>query len=151
MPKRLTDVEQAKRELEREKKNLEKELEASRKKVLSEQKKLEAEKKKKKGKVVVRQPISVGKNNKKKPTKTRRSVVQHKTAKKVDVLPQVLASIEETIQELNRMLAESEDSKHRGVGGMTKLTTKQQAIIRQLEQAEKRYDGILKLIEKKLS
>ena len=53
---------------------------------------------------------------------------------------------EQTIQELTRMLAESEDSTHLGVGGMPKLTPKQQAIQKELAEARRRYDMLFQAI-----
>ena len=80
-------------------------------------------------------------------TKTsKRSEVVHKSSKEAETLTQVLGKTEETIQELTRMLAESEDSKHMGVRGMPKLTPKQQAIQKELEEARMRYKEILKMM-----
>ena len=101
-----------------------------------------------KSKVTVPPVIKIGGSDESETTKnpTKRSEITHKTAKEAETLTQVLARIEETIQELTRMLAETEDSRHLGVGGMPKLTPKQQAIQKELEEARSRYKEILRLI-----
>ena len=78
------------------------------------------------------------------------STIIHKTKKPSTDLYQVLGKIEETIQELTRYLAESEDSKHLGIAGQNKLTQKQQIILKQLEMAQKRANTITQLIAKNL-
>ncbi len=80
--------------------------------------------------------------------KTKRSVVVHKSSKPANDLYQVLAKTEETIQELTRMFVEAEDSSHKGVRGMAKLTTSQQVIKQQLDAAQKRADVLLKILTK---
>ena len=87
-----------------------------------------------------------GKSSSSTATATKRSEVIHKSEKDASNLYQVLGKTEETIQELTRMLAESEDSTHLGVGGMPKLTPKQQAIQKELAEARRRYDAILQMI-----
>lgn len=76
------------------------------------------------------------------------STIVHKTKKPATDLYQVLGKIEETVQELTRLFAEADDSKHRGAQGMLKLTQKQQLIIKQLELAQNRAESVVKLIEK---
>ena len=101
-----------------------------------------------KSKVTVPPVIKVGGSDESESTKntTKRSEVTHKSSKEAETLTQVLAKTEETIQELTRMLAETEDSKHLGVGGMPKLTPKQQAIQKELEEARSRYKAVLRLV-----
>ena len=84
----------------------------------------------------------------KKPVKqtTKRSVVVHKSSKPATDLYQVLAKIEESIQELTRMFVEAEDSTHKGVRGVARLTTSQQFVQKQLDLAQKRADAILKIL-----
>ena len=78
--------------------------------------------------------------------KTTSSTTKKSTEKPAENLSQVLAKTEETIQELTRMLAETEDSNHLGVRGMPKLTPKQQAIQKELDEARGRYKEILRLM-----
>ena len=101
-----------------------------------------------KSKVTVPPVIKVGGSDEDTATKstTKRSEVTHKSTKEAETLTQVLARTEETIQELTRMLAETEDSKHLGVGGMPKLTPKQQVIQKELDEARGRYKAVLKMI-----
>ncbi len=80
--------------------------------------------------------------------KSSKSSAVNKTDKPVENPYQMLAKIEETIQELTRQLAESEDSKHFGVRGMPKLTAKQQMIKQQLEFANKRAEQLMMLMKK---
>ena len=77
---------------------------------------------------------------------TKTSEVIHKSIKDATTLCQVLGKIEDTIQELTRLLAESQDSDHQGVGGQNILTPKQQAIMNELKEARARYDAILQLM-----
>lgn len=79
--------------------------------------------------------------------KTKRSEVVHKSSKDAASLYQVLAKTEETIQELTRMFAECEDSRHLGTRGLPRLTTKQEAIKKELEEARRRYDAVLRMME----
>jgi len=81
-------------------------------------------------------------------TTTKRSVVVHKSSKPATDLYQVLAKTEETILELTRMFVEGEDSSHKGVRGMAKLTTSQQIVKQQLDAAQKRADALLKILTK---
>ena len=101
-----------------------------------------------KSKVTVPPVIKVGGSDESESTKntTKRSEITHKSTKEAETLTQVLAKTEETIQELTRMLAETEDSRHLGVGGMPKLTPKQQAIQKELDEARGRYKEILRLM-----
>ena len=101
-----------------------------------------------KSKLTVPPVIKVGGSDESETTKntTKRSEVTHKSTKEAETLTQVLARTEETIQELTRMLAESEDSKHLGVRGMPKLTPKQQVIQKELEEARARYKAVLKMM-----
>ncbi len=46
------------------------------------------------------------------------------------------------------MFVEAVDSTHKGVRGMAKITTAQQAIKQQLDSAQKRADTLLKLVAK---
>ena len=100
-----------------------------------------------KSKVTVPPVIKVGakKTDETKAT-TKRSEITHKSDKDASTLYQVLAKTEETIQELTRMFAECEDSTHLGVGGMPKLTPKQQAIQKELDEARRRYDMLFQAI-----
>jgi len=77
---------------------------------------------------------------------SKRSVVVHKSAKPTTDLIQLLGKTEETIQELTRMLLESEDGKHRGIRGKTKMTSKQEAILNQLDLAHQRFEMILGML-----
>lgn len=79
-------------------------------------------------------------------TPTKRSEISYRSSKEAETLIQVLSKTEETIQELTRMLAESEDSKHLGVGGMPKITPKQLAIQKELDEARARYKEVMRLI-----
>ena len=100
-----------------------------------------------KSKVTVPPIVKVGakKADETQPT-TKRSEITHKSDKDATNLYQVLSKTEETIQELTRMFAECEDSTHIGVGGMPKLTPKQQAIQKELDEARRRYDMIFQTI-----
>lgn len=101
-----------------------------------------------KSKVTVPPVIKVGGSSESEATKnpTKKSEITHKSTKEAENLAQVLSRIEDTIQELTRMLAETEDSTHLGVGGLPKLTPKQQAIQKELEEARVRYKEILKIM-----
>lgn len=100
-----------------------------------------------KSKTKVPSSIKIGNKNKKSNTsKSKRSVIVHKTQKQTENLHQVLSKIEETIQELTRLFIESDSAKHRGVKGHYRLTPKQELIKKQLDLANKRADIILKLI-----
>ena len=100
-----------------------------------------------KSKVTVPPVIKVGaKKEEETKATTKRSEITHKSDKDATSLYQVLAKTEETIQELTRMFAECEDSTHLGVGGMPKLTPKQQAIQKELEEARARYKAVLKMM-----
>ena len=101
-----------------------------------------------KSKVTVPPIVKVGGSDKSESAKnpTKKSEIIHKSTKEAATLAQVLSRIEDTIQELTRMLAETEDSTHLGVGGLPKLTPKQQAIQKELEEARGRYKEILKLM-----
>ena len=97
-----------------------------------------------KAKSTTPEPIKVTMTKK---TETPKATVAKKTADKpAENLSQVLGKTEETIQELTRMLAETEDSNHMGVRGMPKLTPKQQAIMKELDEARSRYKEILRLM-----
>jgi hypothetical protein len=74
------------------------------------------------------------------------SVVEYQTDKPPENLYQLLGKVEGTIQELTRLLVETEDSTHLGVGGQPVLTPKQQAVMKELEEARKRADAILTII-----
>ncbi|OVE74099.1 hypothetical protein BVX93_00540 [bacterium B13(2017)] len=101
----------------------------------------------KKSKTPVPSSIKIGNKSKMTNTsKSKRSVIVHKTQKQTEHLHQVLSKIEETIQELTRLFVEMESSKHRGVKGQFRLTPKQELIKKQLELANKRADQILKLL-----
>ena len=79
--------------------------------------------------------------------KTKRTQIVHKKDMDVKNLYQLMAETEKTIQELTRTLAELPSSRHRSVGGKTKLTAKEQLVVRELSHARTRAQRILKLIE----
>jgi len=81
-------------------------------------------------------------------SKTKRSVVVHKSSKPANDLYQVLAKVEESIQELSRMFVENGDPSHKGMRGMAKPTTSQIFIQKQLDAAQKRADTLLKILSK---
>lgn len=101
-----------------------------------------------KSKVTVPPVIKVGGSAKSESTKTptKRSEITHKSSKEAETLAQVLSKIEDTIQELTRMLADTEGSTHLGVGGLPKLTPRQQAIQKELNEARARHKEILRLM-----
>ncbi|MCK5708102.1 MAG: hypothetical protein KAI43_10655 [Candidatus Aureabacteria bacterium] len=59
-----------------------------------------------------------------KKTTRKKTTIIHRTEKPVQDIVQLLGEIERTIRELTILLAESTPSKHRGVRGLQKLTTK---------------------------
>lgn len=91
--------------------------------------------------------ILVGKKKTKSVEPQKRSVIVHEKNVPTKNLHEVLGQTEKTIQELSRYLAELPQSARRGVGGQLSLTTKEKLIIKELEEARKRADRILKLIE----
>ena len=98
-------------------------------------------------KVITPPIIQVGGDDSEPPASTTKtSEVIHKSIKDATTLCQVLGKIEDTIQELTRLLAETQDSDHQGVGGQNIMTSKQQAIMNELEEARGRYESILELI-----
>jgi len=102
---------------------------------------------KKKTAAKVPEKLTIGSRKKSAPqTKTKRSVVVHKSNRPVSDLYQVLAKIEETIQELSRILAETETSSHRDIRGQPRLTPRQLIIQKQLELANRRADRVLNLL-----
>lgn len=110
--------------------------------------KLKKELAKKKEKVVVPPVISTKKKTGKTKPKSTRSTVVHKSSKPSENLYQVLSATEGTIQEITRLLSETGDSRHKGVRGLPKLTLKQQILQKQLDHANKRYNEILRLIDR---
>ena len=78
----------------------------------------------------------------------KKTTITYKTTPKpAEGLAQVLAETERTIQELTRMFADSASSKHIGAGGKLKLTPQQEAIQKQLADAQARHERILKILE----
>ena len=75
------------------------------------------------------------------------STVIHRSEKPIKDLIELLGEIERTIRELTILMAESTPSKHQGLRGLPKLTSKQIIIKEQIEAAQRRYDFVLKMIE----
>lgn len=85
----------------------------------------------------------VGKDEEPK-TKAVKKVATKKS--EASTLNQVLGEIEITIRELTQALTATKPSKHRSVGSTFKPTPEQQMIQKELAEAKKRYDQVLKLI-----
>ncbi|MCK5706598.1 MAG: hypothetical protein KAI43_03005 [Candidatus Aureabacteria bacterium] len=84
---------------------------------------------------------------KKASTSTRKtSTIIHKSEKPIKDLIELLGEIERTIRELTVLMAESIPSKHLGVRGLPKLSTKQLQIKKQIEAAQRRYNMVLKIL-----
>ena len=99
-----------------------------------------------KPKTIIPPVIKVGGSGEDETAKPKATTAKKTADKPAENLSQVLGKTEETIQELTRMLAETEDSHHLGVRGMPKLTPKQQAIQKELDEARGRYKEILRLM-----
>ena len=87
---------------------------------------------------------------KKKPAKAstrKKSTVVHRTEKPIQDIIQLLGEIERTIRELTILFTEVEPSKHMRARGMSKLTTKQMEIKKQIEAAQRRYYAALKMLK----
>ena len=100
-------------------------------------------------KTITPKVIKIGKKEPAKKTTRKKSTVIHRTEKPVKDIVQLLGEIERTIRELTILLAESTPSKHRGVRGLPKLTTKQIEIKKQIQAAQRRYYAVLRLLMQK--
>ena len=76
----------------------------------------------------------------------KKSTIIHKSEKPIQGMIELLGEIERTIREFTVLLTEVEPSKHRGVRGLPKLTTKQIEIKKQIDAAQRRYNAVLKIM-----
>lgn len=100
-------------------------------------------------KTITPKVIKINKKETAKESTRKKTTVIHRTEKPVQDIIQLLGEIERTIRELTILLAEASPSKHMGVRGLPKLTTKQIEIKKQIQAAQRRYHAVLKLLMQK--
>jgi len=88
---------------------------------------------------------SMPKKEEERPVK--KSTATAKKDVKAENIYQAYAEAERTIQELSRLYVEAEDSRHYGLGGTMKPTEKQMMLNKQLEEANKRANELMKKME----